>query len=219
MISFLVVVLASLVATGCGSSSPLDVVPGEDTQGGVSASSDAPGITGPGASSATGSPPSGATTDGAVARQVPAAVDAGADLLGAAAVCTSGTQWTSGNRGSPLMHPGVACLSCHASGRAPRFVIAGSIYATAHEPNDCNGSLPSAMASVFITGADGATLVLPVNNAGNFYSLQPVVLPFKAKVASASGERSMLAAQRIGDCNSCHTQAGANGAPGRIILP
>jgi predicted CXXCH cytochrome family protein len=25
--------------------------------------------------------------------------------------------------------------------------------------------------------------------------------------------------QTTGDCNSCHTQSGANGAPGRILLP
>jgi len=29
----------------------------------------------------------------------------------------------------------------------------------------------------------------------------------------------MTAPQTSGDCNGCHTQTGANGAPGRITLP
>ena len=29
----------------------------------------------------------------------------------------------------------------------------------------------------------------------------------------------MVAAQSNGSCNGCHTQNGANGAPGRITLP
>ena len=29
----------------------------------------------------------------------------------------------------------------------------------------------------------------------------------------------MRDAQALGDCNSCHSQTGANNAPGRILLP
>lgn len=29
-------------------------------------------------------------------------------------VCTSGRTWTGGNSESPLMHPGLACIACHA---------------------------------------------------------------------------------------------------------
>jgi hypothetical protein len=32
-------------------------------------------------------------------------------------------------------------------------------------------------------------------------------------------ERAMVTMQTSGDCNSCHTQNGANAAPGRIVLP
>ena len=31
--------------------------------------------------------------------------------------------------------------------------------------------------------------------------------------------RMMVASQTAGNCNSCHTQNGANGAPGRIMAP
>jgi hypothetical protein len=43
--------------------------------------------------------------------------------------------------------------------------------------------------------------------------------PYKAKVTYMGRERAMVAAQTSGDCNSCHTQNGANSAPGRILLP
>ena len=46
-----------------------------------------------------------------------------------------------------------------------------------------------------------------------------VMPPFKAKVTYMGRERAMAATQTSGDCNACHTQNGANSAPGRILLP
>ncbi|HJX65368.1 MAG TPA: hypothetical protein VJ860_15605 [Polyangia bacterium] len=44
--------------------------------------------------------------------------------------------------------------------------------------------------------------------------------PYTAKVVNGSGiERVMVSTASSGDCNGCHTQTGANGAPGRITLP
>ena len=58
-----------------------------------------------------------------------------------------------------------------------------------------------------------------VNAAGNFYYSGTVALPYRAKVVRGTSERIMPIAQTSGDCNGCHTQNGANGAPGRIMLP
>jgi hypothetical protein len=44
-------------------------------------------------------------------------------------------------------------------------------------------------------------------------------LPFTAKVTFQGREIVMTTPQTDGDCNSCHTETGANGAPGRIKLP
>ncbi len=123
-------------------------------------------------------------------------------------VCTSGTYWTSGT--GSLMHPGWACGSCHT------FQIAGTVYPTAHEPNDCNGAQTG---SVVITDARGVSVSLTPNAAGNFLYAGGLTLPIRAKVVSSRGERAMAATQSTGNCNSCHTVAGANGAPGRIMLP
>lgn len=133
------------------------------------------------------------------------------------AVCTSGTAWTGGNAGSPTMNPGMACINCHASGgEGPLFSIAGTLYPTVNEPDLCNGA---GGATVMITGADGQTLTLTANAAGNFFSEVPIATPFAAKVVFEGRERAMAAHQTSGDCNGCHTQNGANGAPGRIVLP
>ena len=132
--------------------------------------------------------------------------------------CTSGlmTMLREGSR----MRPGDACVSCHAQsgGEAPRFTIAGTVYKTAHEPTNCNGVDVSG-ATVVVTDANNQTLTIAVNSAGNFYSSATVATPFHAKVVYGGAERAMSAAQTSGDCNSCHTESGANSAPGRIMLP
>jgi hypothetical protein len=135
-------------------------------------------------------------------------------------VCTSGRYWTRGNNGSPEMHPGGACISCHArEEEAPRFTIAGTVYPTLYEPIDCNGINGTGSTQVIITGADNRTLTLQVNAVGNFYSTAAVAFPFHAKVVRGGLERVMTVAQTTGNCNSCHTERGANGAPGRIMAP
>ncbi len=167
-------------------------------------------------SSSSGSSGSSSGADGDASTT--AADDAGTSTE---SVCTSGKTWTRGDRGSELMHPGVACIECHAKrADAPRFTIAGTVYPTEHEPDNCNGaSGTTAGAKVVITGADGKELSLPVNSVGNFYTTTAVAKPFKAKVVAGGKERAMTASQTVGDCNSCHTETGANNAPGRIALP
>lgn len=54
---------------------------------------------------------------------------------------------------------------------------------------------------------------------GNFHTQERVVFPIHAKVVMDERERPMGPAQTTGDCNGCHTQQGANGAPGRIMQP
>jgi hypothetical protein len=132
-------------------------------------------------------------------------------------VCTSGTYWTRGNRGSSSMHPGVACVSCHSQGEDGPRGIAGTVFPTAHEPDDCNGT-PGGV-SVEITDANGTVSTLRVHGAGNFYSNRSVALPYTAKVVSGNKTREMKTPQTELDCNTCHTTGGTNGAPGRIVAP
>lgn len=131
--------------------------------------------------------------------------------------CTSGRYWTGGNRESPLMHPGKACIACHTSeGEGPRYKIAGTVYATGHEPDDCNGATT---AVIEVTDATNRVTNLPVNAAGNFSSQATFAQPFRVAVVANGQRRAMVAAPTSGDCNTCHTQNGTSMAPGRIVLP
>lgn len=138
--------------------------------------------------------------------------------------CTSGKNWTSGNRGSANMYPGRACISCHVStgGEAPTFAFAGTVYPSLHEADSCLGVTAAAAITVEITDSTGKVTSVAVNSSGNFMyeprsgSLQ---LPYTVKVKQGTKERAMIGAATSGDCNSCHTVRGANGAPGRILAP
>jgi len=135
--------------------------------------------------------------------------------------CTSGKTWTGNDTGSPLMHPGAACNACHQVMGGPNLVIAGTVYPSLHEPNDCNGSVSPPALTVTITDSKARVLSLPVNAAGNFQIEHTAKLtpPFKASVSNGTKTTAMTGSVTSGDCNSCHTVAGANGAPGRIMGP
>jgi hypothetical protein len=120
--------------------------------------------------------------------------------------------WTGGNSESPLMNPGKACAGCHSG-----FVIGGTVYPTAHEPDLCMGT--NGNATVVITDANGLSVTLPVNGSGNFYGSPVLAFPIRAKVVANGKERAMQTAQMSGNCNGCHTQTGAEMAPGRIVMP
>lgn len=140
--------------------------------------------------------------------------------------CSSDRYWTLGEAESPRMHPGAACLACHAKVVGEdiqgRFAIAGTVYPTAHEVDDCDGA-PGPELKVVINAADGEELTLMVNESGNFMfdqlELGSVAFPIQAKVVRGSDVRAMATPQMTGDCNSCHTAAGQKGAPGRILAP
>jgi hypothetical protein len=132
-------------------------------------------------------------------------------------VCTSGSFYTSGEGRS--MEPGNACISCHAgSGEAPRFTIAGTVYPTGHEPSRCQAAGVSG-AQVAITDNGGAVHLYAANAVGNFSASDAIGVPFRAEVRYGGKTRGMAASQTSGDCNACHTENGASGAPGRILLP
>jgi hypothetical protein len=147
--------------------------------------------------------------------------------------CSRGKTWPANNfEGDALMQPGRACNQCHQSPppgegedeSPPIFTVAGTVYATGHEPDLCLGihGPGSDGVVVHIIGKDGVDVALSPNSSGNFTYRGPLAKPYTAKVVSAAGERVMSEPQNEGDCNRCHTEnGGANGAnaPGRIVVP
>lgn len=159
---------------------------------------------------------------------------AGMDPFGGASVCTSGKTWTFGEDVSdPMrlqMYPGQACQTCHAQQMPPDvppvFLVAGTVYPTGHEPNNCYGVDGSATPDLIVRVTDNQMRVydLPVNASGNFLLLPevPFEYPYSATVISSKGERPMTEKQSSGDCNACHTGEGGgmySKAPGRIVIP
>lgn len=162
-------------------------------------------------------PPPDAGTD-------PDPVDASTDGGDAGSVCTSGTYWTLGNAGSPLMHPGMACNACHQQAGGPNLRIAGTVFPTLRDPDDCNGKGPPPQLTVIVTDRDNRNFNLQVNAAGNFVYenrlfQRPPRPPLRARVTDGTNTRQMMGTVTSGDCNSCHTAQGRNGAPGRILAP
>jgi hypothetical protein len=136
------------------------------------------------------------------------------------AVCSTNKTWSNGNHGSPLMHPGGECISCHSQGEGPQYTIAGTVMAATDDDTNCDGL---SGVTVEITDKTGQKLSLTTNAAGNFFSGghggTSLTFPVTAKVISGGKERAMTTPQNSGDCNTCHGAVGSSGAPGRLIVP
>jgi hypothetical protein len=72
-----------------------------------------------------------------------------------------------------------------------------------------------------VTDSNGNTFSANVNAHGNFLLEEGAgaTPPFHARIVSGRREASMVGSVPTGDCNSCHTEAGTKGAPGRIRVP
>lgn len=162
--------------------------------------------------SCTDPPPDGGTMDAG-----PLLDGAAGDGGDAGPLCASGVLWNQANAPSPLMNPGLACNACHQINGGPNLRVAGTVYTALNERDLCYGK-PNLV--VRVTAADGKVFDLPVNNAGNFFldKMNPKA-PYRAMVIDGQKTRAMQGTVTSGDCNSCHTQAGRNGAPGRIAAP
>lgn len=134
--------------------------------------------------------------------------------------CSSGLQWTGGDEGSSSMHPGRDCISCHASrGEGPRYAAAGTVFETFTEADDCYGA---GGATVEIIDANQKVTAMTTDSAGNFYLRESdgdIAFPITARVKVGDKVRVMTTPQSTANCASCHTAAGANAAPGRIVVP
>ncbi len=150
-----------------------------------------------------------------------APVDAGPVGDAGPGTCTSNKQWTKGNDGSELMHPGMACNACHQQLGGPNLRVAGTVYPSLHEPDDCIGAAPPPDRKVVITDSRGTVFEMPVNASGNFQTKNGARPrpPLKAQIVEGQKTRAMVGTVTSGDCNTCHTVNGLNGAPGRILTP
>lgn len=160
-----------------------------------------------------------------VAAEGPAsAAEERAALAEASAItlCTSQSHWPNGPSGSPVMNPGETCISCHRDEGGPDFAVAGTVYPTLHEPDDCNGvDGDETPVTVVVEDSFGRSYEAKANRAGNFFIAANVELsfPIRARVIADGKERAMKRTVATGNCNSCHTTRGTFSAPGRVQAP
>jgi hypothetical protein len=127
----------------------------------------------------------------------------------------------------PLMRPGENCLECHGGTllpeepptvadprEAPPWTVAGTVFQTEDAPAT-DGVLG---ARVHLTDADGQTLTLETNAAGNFYTDAPLRFPLRASVEHSGVTREMEPDVPYGGCNSCHRLPPRQDAPGRVSV-
>jgi mono/diheme cytochrome c family protein len=139
----------------------------------------------------------------------------GTDPFATDPVCTNGMFSTT--VGNVDMYPGKNCLGCHRGAMS----FGGTVYPSAHEPTNCKG-VNVAGAVVSVTDANNKVVNATVQTNGNFYATAIITPPYTVKLTYQGRERDMtglVTAPTDGDCNSCHTETGDNGAPGRILLP
>ena len=135
--------------------------------------------------------------------------------------CSTGQWWVREDRESELMHPGDNCTACHLrEDEGPILPFAGTVFQRRNDEIDCRG-IPDAL--IEILDADGnVAFSMTANAAGNFFDEDrqvAAVAPYRARVTYDGRSVEMLTAQTDGACNRCHTAAGLEGAPGRIIVP
>lgn len=125
----------------------------------------------------------------------------------------------------PLMMPGENCLECHGGTllagepptipeprTAPPWTVAGTVFSSIDAP--ASGGVEGA--SVRVTDADGQTITMVTNRAGNFYTEAPLRFPLQAAIEYLGVVQDMEPDVPYGGCNSCHRLPPRQQAPGRI---
>lgn len=144
---------------------------------------------------------------------------------GVTGTCSTDQYWQFGDAESSRMHPGRACLACHqAEGEGPRRGFLGTVVQAVDDSNDCRG-VGDVRVDILDDGDGSVLATTTTNNAGNFIiesstlCTQTSCPPYRVRLTLDGRTRDMLTPQTSGDCNTCHSAAGTDGAPGRIVAP
>lgn len=100
----------------------------------------------------------------------------------------------------PLMAAGQDCLGCHGGGEARRWTAAGTWRSQGQQ--------------VTFAEANGRSVTVRTNQAGNFYTAEPLAFPLTVSVDGAAMPNPVT----YGGCNRCHDR-GAALAGGPDMLP
>jgi mono/diheme cytochrome c family protein len=147
-------------------------------------------------------------------------------FLPAGGTCSTSSWWQDNPGQGDSMAPGQACIQCHVANGAggidgpPLYNYAGTVSAALHDEDDCRG-VGDVLVEI-LDGTSGATVAQTTtdHDSGNF-ALEIANPPasYRVRLSLDGRTREMQTVQTVGDCATCHTSAGLNNAPGRIVAP
>lgn len=149
--------------------------------------------------------------------------DAGMQDAGPTTTCASGVFYDQLTEPpGELMNPGLSCPTCHIANNLfyVAFTYAGTVMAGPREKSTCKPPAGFDGGTVEILFPDGGTAwKTDVNSSGNFRTLDAGPAPYVARLTRGGQTKVSQTTHTSGDCNSCHTEQGANGASGRLTFP
>ncbi len=177
-----------------------------------------------------------------IAAGLPAGTCADLPDAGVVLTCASGARWTRGINSSFDMNPGYACQECHlgrnfngqnptlASKPGEAWFFMGTVFPGLHEEDRCNSSTPPGLKVEILDESRSVVVTMyPSTISGNFASHEDPLRStrairwnqftgqYTARVVNGRLVSEMTTLQTSGDCNTCHTERGRTGAPGRIV--
>jgi len=118
----------------------------------------------------------------------------------------------------PVHFQGKSCGSCH-------DFSGGTVFTNLYAPDNDAGSaasgykvkllFPDGTAYVSSYGRGTGNFIIPKGNLKNWF--RAVVIDANGREVNSSMKNSYSHNPNRFECNACHTQNGANGAPGRIV--
>jgi hypothetical protein len=95
----------------------------------------------------------------------------------------------------PMMEPGSNCMECHDGSEGRTWTVAGTWSGQGRQ--------------VVIVDAAGKSFSLHTNQAGNFWSSEPITYPLRVSVDGSAMPSAVTTGG--GSCNTCHGFGGGGG--------
>ena len=104
----------------------------------------------------------------------------------------------------PMMSPGEPCLDCHGGGGGEEDAVAWTVA----------GTWSGQGLHVDIQDSAGKSFTIRTNQAGNFYTREPLQFPIRVAVEGQQMNQPTLLSPPLNDCNRCHGGGGDGGGGG-----
>jgi hypothetical protein len=101
----------------------------------------------------------------------------------------------------PMMEPGAPCLDCHGGGGGEEDAVAWTVA----------GTWSGQGLHVYIQDVAGKSFTIRTNQAGSFYTREPLQFPIRVAVEGVFMNQPAQLSPPDNDCNRCHGSGGEGG--------